>query len=116
MRPRKSSKKFLQKNSKKNPKNSPRIPAKIQKKFQKVPNFEISNFLHRTWRPKTLSGLFFFLFPGHRYASINLNKTANRKWPTEISYMKEENIASTMLQKLSDVIFSIFLLIVESIG
>lgn len=75
--------------------------------------FSISSYrsysLNLFW-PNTSTLKHFFLFPGHRYASINLNKTANRKWPPEISYMKEENIASTMLQKLSDVTFSIFLL------
>ena len=57
-----SHKKFLQKKFRQKipPKKSLRkIPKKIQTIFQKIPNFlKISNSLHRTWRPKTLSGLF----------------------------------------------------------
>ena len=61
--PKKSSqknplKKFLPKNSSKKipPK---KIPKKFPKNSKKIPKkFLRSNSLHRTWRPKTLSGLF----------------------------------------------------------
>jgi hypothetical protein len=47
--------KFLQKNP---PKNSKKNPKKIQKNSQKISKIlKVSNSLHRTCRPKTLSGL-----------------------------------------------------------
>ena len=59
-------KKILQKNSsKKILQKNPKIKKKTQKtkqfpnNFSKIPNFEKSNSLYRTWRPKTLSGFFF---------------------------------------------------------
>ena len=51
-----SSKKTLQKILKKNKKKSRKNPKNFQKISQKV--MKISNSLHHTWRPKTLSGLF----------------------------------------------------------
>ena len=52
------SKKFLQKNPpKKYPKTSQKNPKTISQKISKI--LKVSNSLHRTWRPKTLSGLLF---------------------------------------------------------
>jgi hypothetical protein len=58
-------KKFFQKNSSKKipPKNPPKkFPKNSQKKIRKISQkiskiLKVSNSLHRTWRPKTLSGL-----------------------------------------------------------
>jgi hypothetical protein len=42
----------------KNKKKSRKNKKKFQKNSQKIPTLKIFNSLHRTWRPKTLSGLF----------------------------------------------------------
>jgi hypothetical protein len=47
------------KNPKKFTKNPPKNLKKFQTSFQKIPKIlKVSNPLHCTWRPKTLSGLF----------------------------------------------------------
>jgi predicted PurR-regulated permease PerM len=73
---KKTPKEFLQKNPRKIQKILQKNPRKIQKILQKNPEkfpknskqflkefliLKISNSLHRTWRPKTLSGLFLLL-------------------------------------------------------
>ena len=68
-------KKFLQKNPpKKYPKNSRKNPKKFQTISLKIPKIlKISDSLHRTWRPKTLSGFFFDSTSFKRLGQKSLN-------------------------------------------
>ena len=51
-------KKKFKKISKKNPQKNPKIFQKIQEYHKILKILKVSNSLHRTWRLKTLSGLF----------------------------------------------------------
>ena len=64
--PLKNHPKKIQKKSKQFPSKSWKDPEKIQKNSQKIPKLKISNSPHRTWRPKTPSGLFWISFPFSR--------------------------------------------------
>jgi hypothetical protein len=68
--PKKFQKKFqkIPKKSKQFPKNFQTISQKTSQKIPKI--LKISNSLHRTWRPKTLSGLFFFHL-GSKFRTIS---------------------------------------------
>ena len=71
------------------------IPPKefLPKYPQKKKIFKVSNSLHRTWRPKTLSGLFFKFLTFEPIFDI-LSQIFNRKASKNLifSYVKQANV------------------------
>ena len=80
--PQKKSSQKIMKNSQKIPKNSKKFPNNFSN------NLKVSNSLHRTWRLKTLSGLFVCLFDNlykscktnHIWTLVSMPKQKFKSW------------------------------------